>query len=707
MANFAAKWTAPAAMLVLAMALPVLGAERQIAVEPGAKQVKRFEKIELSIRAEPVGDNPYDPAEIDLKVELTSPGGKTAAVPAFYFQPFERREVDKGGRKGEWLYPVGMPVWKARFAPTEVGTWTCAAALKDMAGAARSAPAAFECVASPGKGFVRVSRKDPRYLEFDDGSPFFAVGQNVAFVTDSYRSIEMLRKLGAAGGNFARVWACSEDWAMAIEARKSAWGRSWAWNPPLVVSPDREAYHAGQLCLRLSGDAGASIAANPCRPVALRPGTKYRLSGKAKADQGVGFTFDLGGARTVAPGKDWTAFQEEFTAPADQWWLAGPAFKLAARGSVWLKDLSLKEAAGGPELLWEADPNRPVLGVYNQPDCFMVDRIVEAAEEAGVYLQLVLLTRDHYMYMLKKENSRDYGRAAASAGRLVRYASARWGCSTHVAAWEYFNEMDPGLPTSRFYDELGRAFDEIDVNRHVRATSGWASPTKEYKHPRLDTADMHFYLRPAEGELFKDELAAVQARWKVAGQAAAGKPLLFSEFGMTDDKWQRAAELDKDKEFVHLHNALWASALSGFASTVCHWYWDDIHKKDMYHHYRPIAAFVADIPFTTAGLRLAAAACDKGLRVVGLQGEGCAYLWISDPRATWWKIAMEGAAPAEVKGAAVSLEGLAPGAYRVQWWDTREGKVVKDEAAAAQAGAMRLVAPAFSRDIACKVVKAR
>ena len=251
MASSAAKWTAPAVLLVLAMALPVLGAERQIAVEPGAKQVKRFEKIELSIRAEPVGDNPYDPAEIDLKVELTSPGGKTAAVPAFYFQPFERREVDKGGRKGEWLYPVGMPVWKARFAPTEVGTWTCAAALKDMAGAARSAPAAFECVASPGKGFVRVSRKDPRYLEFDDGSPFFAVGQNVAFVTDSYRSIEMLRKLGAAGGNFARVWACSEDWAMAIEARKSAWGRSWAWNPPLVVSPDREAYHAGQLCYRM------------------------------------------------------------------------------------------------------------------------------------------------------------------------------------------------------------------------------------------------------------------------------------------------------------------------------------------------------------------------------------------------------------------------------------------------------------------------
>lgn len=707
MTSPAANRIVPAALLVLAMALPALAAERQIAVEPGARQVKRFEKIELAIRAEPVGDNPYDPAEIDLKVELTSPGGKAVAAPAFYFQPFERREVDKGGRKGEWLYPVGMPVWKARFAPTEVGTWTCAAALKDRAGAARSAQATFECVASPDKGFVRVSRKDPRYFEFDDGTPFFAVGQNVAFVTDSYRSIEMLRKLGAAGGNFARVWACSEDWAMAIEARKSAWGRSWAWTPPLVVSPDREAYHAGQLCIRLCGDAGASIAANPCHQVALRPAARYRLSGKAKADEGVGLTFDLGGARTVSPKRDWTAFQEEFTASADQWWLAGPTFRLAAKGSAWLKDLSLKEAAGGPELLWEADPNRPVLGVYNQPDCFMVDKIVEAAQEAGVRLQLVLLTRDHYMYMLKKENGRDYDRAVALAKCLVRYASARWGYSTHVAAWEYFNEMDPGMPTNRFYGELGETFEQVDVNRHVRATSGWASPTKEYKHPRLDTADMHYYLRPADGELFKDELAAVQARWKVAGQAAAGKPLLFSEFGMTDNNWQRARELDKDKEFVHLHNALWASALTGFASTVCHWYWDDIHKRDMYHHYRPIAAFVADIPFTTAGLKAAAAACDKPLRVIGLQGRRCAYLWLSDPQAAWWKIAMEGAAPAEVKAAAVSLEGLAPGAYLVQWWDTREGKVVKEGQVRADGGALRLAAPPFSRDIACKVVEAR
>ena len=693
-----------AVLRLLAIGLPAWGAEREIAVEPGAKQVKRLEKIELALRAQPVGDNPYDPADVDFSVELTSPGGKRLSVPAFYFQPYERRQVDRGGRKAEWLYPAGMPCWKARFAPTEVGAWTCAAVLKDRAGTARSATATFECVASADRGYIRVSAKDPRYLEFDDGTPFFAVGQNVAFVTDSYLATEMIRKLGAAGGNFARVWACAEDWAMAIEARKSAWGRSWAWNPPIVMMPDRDAYHTGRLCLKISGEAGTSLAVNPCRAIALRPNTRYRLSGAIKAGEGVGLAFDLGGAKTVAAKKDWTAFQEEFTSGADQWWLGGLALRLTAKGAAYLKALSLKEAAGGPELLWEADVNRPILGVYNQPDAAMLDAIVGAAEEAGVHLQLVLFTRDHYMHMLAKEGA-DYDRAIAMGKRLVRYAAARWGCSTHVAAWEYFNEMNPGLPTGRFYDELGRAFEQIDWSRHLRATSGWASPTKEYRHPRLDTADMHFYLRPAEGELWKDAAAAVLARWKAVGPKAEGRPLLFSEFGMTDNAWQRAPELDRDKDFTHLHNALWASALSGFASTVCHWYWDDIHKKDMYRHYRPLAAFAAGVPWTTAKLRPAAAAGDKGLRVIGLQGDEGAYLWFSDPGATWWKIGVEGATPAEITGAAVSIEGLKAGSYRVQWWDTREGKVVKEESATAGGTALRLGIPSFSRDIACKVVK--
>jgi hypothetical protein len=515
----------------------------------------------------------------------------------------------------------------------------------------------------------------------------------------------MIRRLGESGANFARVWACSEDWALAIEARKSAWGRSWAWNPPFAPMPDDEGGQSGRLCVRISGDAGASAAVSPCHRVALKPNTRYRLTGRVKADGGVGLAFDLGGPRTVAGAGQWTQFSEEFTAAAGQPWLQGPTFRLTAKGAAWLRDLSLKEAAGGPELLWEADPNRPALGVYNQPDCYMLDRVLEAAEQSGVRLQVVLLTRDLYMPMLAKDGAPRYAEAVAAARRLLRYAVARWGYSTHIAAWEYFNEMNPGMPTDRFYSELGETLERTDPYRHLRATSTWSSPSKDYRHPQLDTADLHFYLRPAAGEMWKDAAAAVLARWQAARRQASARPILFSEFGMTDDNWRHAPQLDEDKDFVHLHNGLWASALSGFASTVCHWFWDDIHRRDLYYHYRPIAAFVADIPFTTARFRPAAAACTNGLRAIGLQGDACAYLWLADPQATWWKIAMEGAQPAETSGAAVTLAGLSDGAYHVRWWNTWKGEVVKQAPAQAAAGTLRLDVPPFTRDIACKIVR--
>ena len=235
--------------------------------------------------------------------------------------------------------------------------------------------------------------------------------------------------------------------------------------------------------------------------------------------------------------------------------------------------------------------------------------------------------------------------------------------------------------------------------------STWHSPSKDYKHPRLDAADLHWYMRPVTGELFKDSVAGVLAQAKLARAAAPAKPAMFSEFGMTDDKWMRPRELDTDKDFLHLHNALWASALSGMSSTVCDWYWDDIHKRDLYHNYRGVSAFVADIPFTTAKLSPAAATCDKGLRAVCLAGPRHAYLWVNDPASTWHKVYVEGVRPAEVKGAAVTVPGLEAGTYRVQWWDTRQGKPVGQDSLRASGTGLRLAVPAFTGDIACKVLR--
>ncbi len=56
---------------------------------------------------------------------------------------------------------------------------------------------------------MRVSRQSPRYFAYDDGRPFFAIGENVCWSgnhTPVADYAAWLKELGAAGGNWARLW---------------------------------------------------------------------------------------------------------------------------------------------------------------------------------------------------------------------------------------------------------------------------------------------------------------------------------------------------------------------------------------------------------------------------------------------------------------------------------------------------------------------
>lgn len=680
-------------------------AERSIGLEPSAREVKPYERIEFLLRADPVGGNPYDPQQIDLRLEIAAPDGKTLVLPAFFCQPFERRQIQEGRRAAEWMYPVGKPVWKARFAPTQPGAYTCTARLKDLAGEARSPSVTVTCVPGAGKGFVRVSADDPRYFAFDDGSPFFVIGQNVAFVRNVYETEAIFRKMAAQGANYARVWACCEDWAMGVEARKSLWSRSWGWHPPVVAIPGREGYHSDEKCVRIEPDN--ALQGQPTQRLALRPGLAYRLAGVARIDKGGSLEMDGAGERlTISGTGKWEKFAHDFTTAPNQRWLQGLTFRASGKGAAYLRELSLKEGGDGPELLEEADVNRPVRGWYNQLDAFMLDNVIEAAERHGIYIQLVLFTRDHYMDLLRSDPSADYNEAVARARHFLRYAIARWGASTHVAAWECFNELDPGRPTNRFYTELAGFLDRADPYRHLLATSTWSPSEKDWKLPALDTADQHYYLRPTNGDLYKDVVAAVSQRARHMRAHATAKPALLSEFGMTNDQWQQTKDWDADRGWAHIHFGLWTGAFAGLSGAAVPWFWDEIEKRDMYHHYRPLAAFVADIPFTKAGLRsVAARASDERLRVFALQGKACACAWIYNPEATWWKLGVEKTEPAPVQGASLALEGLEPGRYRAVWWDTWKGQAMAQDEIEAREGRITLAIPAFSRDIACKVMR--
>lgn len=77
------------------------------------------------------------------------------------------------------LTPRGKPGWRVRFTPAEVGEYRVRLSARDRTGRAVSRAATFSVVPSKSRGFVRISKEDPRCFAFDDGTPFVPIGHDV------------------------------------------------------------------------------------------------------------------------------------------------------------------------------------------------------------------------------------------------------------------------------------------------------------------------------------------------------------------------------------------------------------------------------------------------------------------------------------------------------------------------------------------------
>ncbi len=175
--------------------------------------VGKYEKLEASFTLGQAYANPFDPAQIDVTAVFTSPTGVVHTVKGFYFQDYRRTQSGNS----ETLTPAGSPVWKVRFAPDETGAWSYALTAVDAKGKAVAPAGGFNVTASSNRGFVRVSAKDPEYFAFDNGEPYFPLGENMAWGGGdrTYDFDHWLPPLAKAGGNYIRLWQA--PWSTEIE----------------------------------------------------------------------------------------------------------------------------------------------------------------------------------------------------------------------------------------------------------------------------------------------------------------------------------------------------------------------------------------------------------------------------------------------------------------------------------------------------------
>lgn len=215
---------------------------------------RQYRPLTLTLTTDGMVANPFDPAQIDLRVRFTSSTGKVFLIPAFWYQAFTTQ-----------LQPEGAPSWQVRFTPTEAGAWRAQAELTQPKLTSKTLN--FTVAAdTTARGFVRVHSENARYFAFDNGDLYFPIGLNIAWSTgDVLEDYERwFDRLSANGGNVGRIWMAS--WSFALEWNDTGLGdysnrmkQAWLLDQVFKLAEERGIY----LMLTLLNHGAFNTSVNP------------------------------------------------------------------------------------------------------------------------------------------------------------------------------------------------------------------------------------------------------------------------------------------------------------------------------------------------------------------------------------------------------------------------------------------------------------
>ncbi len=199
-------------------------------IRSNASRVPVFGKFELKFDLPDRYACPFDPEEIAVRATFLRPDGTEEAVDGFFAQDYIRQLTPVGER----YLPSGPPYWAVRYAPRRAGVHRYRLTVRDARGETTWGPGEFEARASRRPGFVRVASRDPRHLEFDDGSFFYPLGHNIRSPFDTRHDREFpwqqrfpegpaayerhFRLLKAHRANFVEIWFAA--WSLGLEWRE-------------------------------------------------------------------------------------------------------------------------------------------------------------------------------------------------------------------------------------------------------------------------------------------------------------------------------------------------------------------------------------------------------------------------------------------------------------------------------------------------------
>lgn len=136
-------------------------------------EIGRHEMLRVPLEVSGTYSNPFDPKQISVQALIETPSGRIEKIFAFFGQDFAPTELND---EEEVLLPVKGNPWKLYYRPRELGVHKIEVLAEDRSGIARVDAGSFRAVESNARGYLHVSKNDPRFFEFDNGESFFGTG---------------------------------------------------------------------------------------------------------------------------------------------------------------------------------------------------------------------------------------------------------------------------------------------------------------------------------------------------------------------------------------------------------------------------------------------------------------------------------------------------------------------------------------------------
>jgi len=349
-------------------------------------------------------------------------------------------------------------------------------------------------------------------------------------------------------------------------------------------------------------------------------------------------------------------------------------------------------------------------GTYGLKEAERLDELFELAESTGVRLILCLTYHgatgtDWGDSPYNQANGgpcqrpQDFftdWRAKRQFKRLLSYAAARWGSSPALLCWELMNELDIAHyenpeDAMAWTREMAAHLKSADAHGHL-VTVSTVSPHFQpelWQDPRLDFVSVHGY--------GTDVSRLVQLH--LAPFRLLSKPVLLAEFGGGYD----ARDDVPDKDGARLQAALWLTACSPACGTALPWWWDTyIESRNLYPLLSACARFVAgDERRARFGEWVRKSYVERSVEVTGVMDNQGARLYVHNP--TWTRLPETRGPALLAEPLPLELSGLLDGAYRVEFWDAREGKAFSTSELAAKSSKLGVQLPAHAAEFGVRI----